>query len=133
MPKDYHREIIELSASILTGVTETRTSEIIPWPFTLRDLAIYVSAPLITDFTFRIGFTRGESEAIASDPLFEDFYSPRSSKEANRYPDQVIFLHPGISYLRLGLRLKAEGINATGVEHSFWMLAIIEETKSAPE
>ncbi len=127
-----NREIIELSASILTGVTETRTSELILFPFKLRGLTIYTSAPPNINFTFRLGFTRGQTDALSSDNLFEDLYSSRSSKETNRYPAELIVIHPNIEFPQAGLRFKAEGINASGVEHAFWVLAIIEEMKVEP-
>lgn len=123
------REIIELSATVATGGTDTRTSARIQYPFTLEELEIHSTASLQTNFTLRIGISKSGTEAIASDPTFRDIPSQKSSKENQRYPDTPIRLRPQLNITQPQYRLKAEAINNSGATHDYLIIAIIQERR----
>jgi hypothetical protein len=120
-------EIIELSATVASGATDTRTSGIISYPFKIKQIEIHSTATLLTDFTLRYGLSKGGNEALASDPTFRDLVSNRSSKENNRYPDSIPRLYPDFIVPQPEYRLKVEAINAAGAAHNYLIIFIIEE------
>lgn len=129
MPKHKFREIIELAATVANGATDTRTSERIPYPFVLKQIEIHNTSSIQADSILRIGITKGGTEAIASDQNFRDFFSNKSSKEANRYPDSTIRLFPNLHFPQPEYRIKAEMINNSGLVHDYLVVCVIEEER----
>lgn len=127
MHKNKQIEIIELSATVASGATDTRTSGIISYPFRIKQIEIHSTATLLTDFTLRYGISKGLTEAIASDPTFHDLRSNRSSKENERYPDSILRLFPNFVVPQPEYRLKTEAINAAGAAHNYMIIFVIEE------
>lgn len=120
-------EIIELSATVASAATDTRTSGIIPYAFKIKQIELHSTADLKTDFTLRYGISKGGTEAIASDPTFRDLRSGRTSKENERYPDSVLRLFPYFIVPQPGYRLKIEAINAAGAAQDYMVIFVIEE------
>ncbi len=126
MPHERLIEIIELSATVANGATDTRASREIPFPFEIHEIEIHSTGTLQTNFILRYGVSGNEALALANDPTFRDLRSERSSNENRRYPDSVVRLQPHKIIREPNQRLKAEAINASGVVHDYMIIFIIE-------
>lgn len=120
-------EIIELYAIATAAQVDTRTSRRIPYPFILREYSITTNVSSATAYNLRIGYTKGGTDALATDKLFNDLQSNKSSKENNVYPSSQLIHRPNLVFPQPEYRFKAELNNTSAVTVAYNAVFVIEE------